>query len=104
MKRYDNVKEINKRNSKLPRLIVRISNTSCYAQIIDDTTGKVLASASSLKLDKSVKEKDFEVGKKIAETAKKANVTKVVFDKGTKKYHGHIKNIAESARKAGLEI
>ncbi len=104
MKRYNNVKEINKRNSKLPRLIAKASNTSYYAQIVDDLTGKVIASASSLKMDEKIKDKDMEVGKMIAENAKTANVTKVVFDKGTRQYHGHIKNIAESARKAGLKF
>jgi len=104
MKRYDNVKEINKRNSKLPRLVAKVSNTSYYAQIIDDVSGKVLASASSLKLDKKTKDKDIEIGKMIAKNAKEANIIKVVFDKGSKQFHGHIKNIAESARKAGLKF
>lgn len=104
MKKYDNVKEINKRNSKLPRLMAKVSNTSYYAQIVDDRTGEVLASASSLKLEKTVKDQDQEVGKMVAAAAKKANVTKVVFDKGVRQYHGHIKNIAEAARKAGLKI
>ena len=104
MKKENNVKEINKRNSKLPRLVVRVSNTSYYAQVVDDQTGKILASASSLKLSKSEKDKDQKVGEKVAKMATGAKIKKVVFDKGRKRYHGHIKNIAEAARKAGLKF
>ncbi len=104
MKKYNNVKDINKRNSKLPRLMTRVSNTSYYAQIVDDRSGKILVSASSLKLKKDEKDVDKLIGRQIAEKAKEANITKVVFDKGARKYHGHIKNIAEAARSAGLKF
>jgi len=104
MHKDNKTKEINKRNSKLPRLIVRISNTSSYAQIVDDQSGKILASASSLKIKKNAEETDKYIGSQIAEMAKKKKIKRVVFDKGRKKYHGHIKNIADSARAAGLKI
>lgn len=104
MKSSKRIKKINYKNKNLYRLVARVSNCNFYAQIIDDNTGKVLAAASSLKMEKKAKEKDKEVGKLIASLAKKAKISSVVFDRGDKRYHGHIKNIAEAARKAGLKI
>jgi large subunit ribosomal protein L18 len=88
-----------------PRLVVFRSSRHISAQVIDDVAGVTLASASSLELrsaagDKSTKAK--EVGKLIAERAKKAGVEDVVFDRAGNKYHGRIAALADSAREAGL--
>ncbi|MFT4110915.1 50S ribosomal protein L18 [Propionicimonas sp.] len=88
-----------------PRLVVFRSSRHIAAQVVDDTAGVTLASASSLELraetgDKSEKAKA--VGKLVAERAKKAGVENVVFDRAGNKYHGRIAALADSAREAGL--
>lgn len=94
-----------------PRLNVFRSNAHIYAQVIDDTKGYTLASAST-------NEKGWDetgeaqtkvaqaalVGKLVAERALAAGVTKVVFDRGGYKYHGRVKALAEAAREAGLNF
>lgn len=91
----------------LPRLSVFRSNKQIYAQIIDDTTGKTLVSASSYK-NKSVKGNKSEVaavvGKEVAEKAKKAGIEQVVFDRNGYLYHGRVKSLADSAREGGLKF
>lgn len=86
-----------------PRLSVFRSDKHIYAQIINDLTGKTIAQASDLDVKKGKKsEKAAEVGKRIADKAKAAGVSKVSFDRGGFKYHGRIKALAEAAREAGL--
>lgn len=91
-----------------PRLAVHYSNQHIYAQIIDDTAGKTLASASTF--DKSVEKSASNiacaatVGQLVAERAKEAQVSAVVFDRGGHLYHGKIKALAEAAREAGLKF
>lgn len=89
-----------------PRLSVKISNMHISAQIIDDNEQKTLASASTIgkKPTGTMTEKAEKVGAEIAEVAKKAKIKKVVLDRGSKKYHGRIKALAEAARKNGLEF
>jgi len=94
---------------EVPRLNVFRSNINISVQIIDDVNGVTLASASSL--DKSLNIKNGSnieaaklVGKSIAEKAKKAKITKVVFDRGGYLYHGRVKALAEAARENGLEF
>ena len=92
-------------DAERPRLVVFRSSRHITAQVIDDTAGVTLASASSLELrteggDKSEKAKA--VGKLVAERAKKAGVENVVFDRAGNKYHGRIAALADSAREAGL--
>jgi large subunit ribosomal protein L18 len=94
-----------------PRLAVFRSNRHVYAQVIDDSTGRTLAAASSLhgalKTDlegKPALEAAAAVGRAVAASAKGAGVTKVVFDRGGFKYHGCIKALADAAREAGLEL
>ncbi len=90
---------------KRSRLSVFRSNKEIYAQVINDIEGKTLASASSKETKAKTKtEAAKEVGKLIAEKAKKAGVGKVVFDKGRYNYHGRVKALAEEARKGGLEF
>jgi large subunit ribosomal protein L18 len=94
-----------------PRLCVYRSLGHIYAQVIDDRTGQTLASASSV--DKETK-KNLKgggniaaakvIGKAIADRAKAAGVTKVVFDRGGYKYHGRVKALADAAREAGLQF
>jgi large subunit ribosomal protein L18 len=97
------------RASGKPRLSVHRSGRHIYAQVIDDAAGATLAAASTL--DKGLKGKTgatkdgaAEVGKAIAERAKKAGVSKVVFDRGGFLFHGRVKALADAAREGGLEF
>ena len=94
-----------------PRLNVYRSVGHIYAQVIDDRSGRTLISASSV--DKETKKglkgggniaSAKAVGKIIADRAKAAGVTKVVFDRGGYKYHGRVKALADAAREAGLQF
>jgi large subunit ribosomal protein L18 len=94
-----------------PRLSVHRSDKNIYAQIIDDTSGRTLAAASTL--DKDVKaqvknggtaEAAVTIGKLIAERGTKAGVSEVVFDRGAYIYHGRVKALAEAAREGGLQF
>ncbi len=94
-----------------PRLSVYRSNMHIYTQIIDDVAQKTLVSASTVQKDiKSELERTNDVaaaaylGKVIAERAKAAGITEVVFDRGGYVYHGKIKALADAAREAGLEF
>ena len=88
-----------------PRLSVFRSNKQIYAQIINDLTGHTLASASSLGLEKMPKkEQAAKVGELVAEKAKAAGITSVVFDRNGYLYHGRVKELAEGARKGGLNF
>ena len=89
-----------------PRLTVFRSNSQIYAQVIDDVKGVTLASASSLGIkDKMTKsEKAALVGKAIAEAAKNAGVSQVVFDRNGYLYHGRVQSLADAAREAGLQF
>ena len=94
-----------------PRLAVYRSNNHIYAQIIDDTVGKTLVSASTLeKSSKAELEKTNDmaaasfVGKSISEKAVAAGIKQVVFDRGGFIYQGKIKALADAAREAGLEF
>ena len=94
---------------EVPRLNVFRSNQNIFAQIIDDTKGTTLVSASSI--DKDLKlangsniEAATKVGELIAKRAKKAKIKKVVFDRGGYLYHGRVKALAEAARANGLEF
>jgi len=94
-----------------PRLAVYRSLDHIYAQVIDDRSGKTLVSASSVDSEskKSVKgggnvAAAKVIGKLVAERAKAAGVSKVVFDRGGYKYHGRVKALADAAREAGLQF
>ena len=91
-----------------PRLVVFRSNRGIEAQLVDDLEGKTLAAASWLQLKKSFKgsksEQAAEVGKLLADNAKKANVETVVFDRGGYLYHGRVKALADAAREGGLKF
>ncbi|MFN8296191.1 MAG: 50S ribosomal protein L18 [Chitinophagales bacterium] len=87
-----------------PRLSVFRSNNEIYAQIIDDTTKKTVLSVSSLKSKGTKTEKAKAVGAAIAEKAKAANITNVVFDRNGFLYHGRVKALADAARENGLQF
>ena len=89
-----------------PRLTVKISNLHITAQIIDDDAQKTLAYATTVgsKLKGTKTEKCAEIGKEIAEKAKKAKISKVVFDRGANAYAGRLSALADAARKEGLEF
>ncbi len=90
-----------------PRLSVYRSLKHISAQIIDDTTGKTLVAASSLEKDLKATgnvEGAKLVGKALAERAKTAGLSAVIFDRGGFKYHGRVASLAEGAREAGLEF
>ena len=94
-----------------PRLSVYRSSKQIYAQIIDDEAGRTLASASTLEKDMRGKlktgatvEAATEIGKLVAERAKGAGVTQVIFDRSGYIYHGRVKALADAAREGGLEF
>ncbi len=91
-----------------PRLSVFRSNKGIYAQVIDDSTGKTLAAASSLSKEVvasgSKVEQSKAVGKLVAEKAVAAGISKVVFDRNGYLYHGRVKSLAEGAREGGLDF
>ncbi len=92
-----------------PRLAVFRSLNHIYAQVIDDTTGKTLAAASSLEPTlrgaEGTKSDDAKrVGQLVAERAKAAGVARVVFDRAGFQYHGRVRSLAEAAREAGLDF
>ena len=94
-----------------PRLSVYRSGRHIYAQVIDDNQGTTVASASSLEKDMRGKLKTgadksaaSEVGTLVAERAKAAGITTVVFDRGGYIYHGRVKALADAAREAGLDF
>ena len=94
--------------AQLPRLTVFRSNKQIYAQLVDDTKGITLVSASSYKnsaVEKLTKvEQAAVVGKEVAEKAIKVGIEKVVFDRNGYLYHGRVKSLADSARDGGLKF
>jgi large subunit ribosomal protein L18 len=89
-----------------PRLAVFRSNRYMYAQLIDDQKGITVVSASDLSLDDKMNkvERAKTVGKKLAEQAKKASITKVIFDRGGFSYRGRVQALADAAREGGLQF
>lgn len=111
IKRHYRVRKNISGTPERPRLNVFRSLSNIYAQVIDDTTGKTLVSASSL--DKEVKDKVAnggnkeaakEVGMLVAKKAIDAGIKAVVFDRGGYVYHGRVMELAEGAREGGLEF
>ncbi|MCI7551209.1 MAG: 50S ribosomal protein L18 [Actinomycetaceae bacterium] len=92
-----------------PRLVVTRSNRHMVAQVIDDTVGHTLISASTLEakladVQGTKTEKAHAVGELVAQRALEAGITSVVFDRGGNKYHGRVAAVAEGAREAGLTL
>jgi large subunit ribosomal protein L18 len=94
-------------NPERPRLSVFRSAKYIYAQVIDDTTGRTLAAASSRETDLAGDSKvdaARSVGRALAERAKAAGVSAVVLDRGGYQYHGRVRSLAEGAREGGLNL
>lgn len=95
-------------STERPRLTIFRSNKGIYAQIIDDTVGKTLISASTLSKEFAGSgnkvEQSKAVGKLVAEKAIAAGISKVVFDRNGYLYHGRIKSLADGAREGGLDF
>ena len=89
-----------------PRLSAFRSNKQIYAQVIDDLTGKTLASASSLKIEGKATKTEVAamVGEMIAKNALEAGIQTVIFDRNGYLYHGRVKQLAEAARNGGLKF
>ncbi len=105
-RRHKRIRKNIKGTPERPRLSVSRSLKHIYAQIIDDSSGKTLAAASSLVGEGDKKDSKVAaaktVGGKIALLAKASNIEKVVFDRGGSLYHGRVKALAEAAREGGL--
>ncbi|MEY3125994.1 MAG: 50S ribosomal protein L18 [Flavobacteriales bacterium] len=94
--------------SLIPRLSVYRSNKQIYAQLIDDATGKTLASAGSFKQKEAQNVNKITqatmIGKEIAEKAQEVGIKTIVFDRNGYLYHGRVKSLADSAREGGLKF
>jgi large subunit ribosomal protein L18 len=110
-RKHDRVRSKISGTAERPRLCVFRSLSQIYAQVIDDTTGRTLVSASSL--DKEIKEKSAfggnvegskAVGQLVAQRALANGIETVVFDRGGYLYHGRVAALAEAAREAGLKF
>ena len=108
-KRHERIRLHLEGSAERPRLAVFRSNVHIYAQVIDDASGRTLATASTVEKElrgskKTKTEEAAVVGKLVAERAKSAGVERVVFDRAGFRYHGRIKSLADAAREAGLDF
>jgi large subunit ribosomal protein L18 len=106
LRRHRRVRGKIRGTAERPRLAVFRSNSGIFAQLVDDDAGKTVASCNWTSLPKSFKgdktEQAAEIGKRLADAAKKAGVSSVVFDRGGYLYHGRVKALADGAREGGL--
>jgi large subunit ribosomal protein L18 len=108
-RRHRRVRKRVRGTAQRPRLAVFRSNRHVTAQVIDDASGRTLAAASTVEADlrsgaTGNREAAAKVGRLVAERARSAGVTKVVFDRGGFLYHGRVAAVADAAREAGLEL
>ena len=106
-KRHERLRPRISGSAERPRLSVFRSAKYIYAQVIDDTTGRTLAAASSRETDlggDSKVDAARSVGRALAERAKAAGVSAVVLDRGGYQYHGRVRSLAEGAREGGLNL
>lgn len=111
LRRHRRVRKKVRGSAERVRLAVFRSQVHIYAQLIDDSQGKTLAAASSLKLDVSSEKNESRriaqakaVGRAVAEVAKSKGIGKVCFDRGGYRYHGRVAALAEAAREGGLKF
>jgi large subunit ribosomal protein L18 len=108
--RHKRIRKIISGTPERPRLAVHFSGKHIYAQVIDDSVGRTVASANTTEADlKTLKPKAnaataTTIGKLVAERAKAKNISKVVFDRGGFIYHGKVKALADAARAGGLQF
>ena len=96
-------------SAQRPRLVVTRSSRHVFVQVVDDTSGRTLASASTMEADLRTESTDKtakarKVGELVAARAKAAGVEQVVFDRGGNRYHGRVAAIADGAREGGLSL
>ncbi|KRE61080.1 50S ribosomal protein L18 [Nostocoides sp. Soil756] len=108
-RRHFRVRKVVTGTALRPRLVVSRSSRHVFVQVVDDTVGKTVASASTMEADVRTlegdkREKAKKVGELVAERAKAAGVEAVVFDRGGNKYHGRVAAIADGAREGGLSL
>jgi len=108
-RRHHRVRKNVRGTAARPRLAVFRSSKHLYAQVIDDTAGRTIASASTMEADvrsgsTATVDAAKSVGKRVGERAKAAGVSTVVFDRGGFRYHGRVAGAADGAREAGLEF
>jgi large subunit ribosomal protein L18 len=106
-KRQQRVRAKVRGTNERPRLNVFRSNINIYLQVIDDAAGKTLLSVSTLGLEKKAgtkTEQAKQVAQLLAEKLKKSKIKKLVFDRGSYKYHGRVKAIAETMREQGVQV
>jgi large subunit ribosomal protein L18 len=108
IRRHRRVRKKVRGTTERPRLAVFRSNKHISAQVIDDSTGRTVASASSLEADLRSSGGNVDGAKKVGELlasrAKDAGVSQVVFDRGGFRYHGRVASLADAARTSGLEF
>lgn len=109
LRRHRRVRKKVRGSATKPRLAVFRSNKNIYAQVIDDTSGRTIAAASTMESDqRATKTATVDaaktIGKLVGERAKAAGITTVVFDRGGFQYHGRVAGVADGAREAGLEL
>lgn len=108
MSRHRRIRAVLKGTSQCPRLSIFRSNRHVWLQLIDDESGKTLVSAGDLEMKGNKKTKTKitpeSVGELLAKKAAEKNIKSAVFDRSGYRYHGIVKNVAEGARKAGLQI
>jgi large subunit ribosomal protein L18 len=109
--RHERIRKKVSGTTERPRLSVHFSGLHIYAQVIDDTIGKTVASANTtekeFRADKASRANvatAIKVGKAVAERASAKQVAKVVFDRGGSRYHGKVKALADAAREGGLQF
>jgi large subunit ribosomal protein L18 len=110
VRRHRRVRKKVSGTAERPRLAVYRSNRHTSAQVIDDTSGRTLAAASTVERElrqrghTGNREAAAEIGRLVAERARAAGITEVVFDRGGFLYHGRVAALADAARQAGLEL
>lgn len=106
LRRKARVRSLISGTTERPRLSIFRTTTHIYAQIIDDTTGKTLASSSDLKIESKASKTELaiQVWQDIWKKAQEMKIKNVVFDRGGFRYHGRVKALADAAREAGLQF
>ena len=103
-RRHNRVRKAVNGTTERPRLVVFRSLKHIYAQIVDDVTQKTLLTVGDHGMNGTKSERAAAVGKSVAEKAKAAGISLVVFDRAGYQYHGRVKAVAEGAREGGLEF